>query len=168
MNSSSAKSARTLTRSARETALLHLGASLPILERAYRAFANQAIAPLGLSQALAWPLLMIGRQGDGLRHGELAALLGIEGPSLARPLDQLVEAGHVERREDPADRRARTLHLTEAGSVLCEQLEATLRDLRNEVYQGVADADIEACLRVFGALQVKLGAPQPIVPPRRN
>ena len=37
------------------------------------------------------------------------------GAGLVRSLDQLVEAGFVERREDPADRRAKTLYLTPAG-----------------------------------------------------
>jgi len=165
---SSAKAPRPMTRSARETALLQLGASLPILERAYRATANHAVARVGVSQAMAWPLVMIGRQGEGLRPGALAELVGIEGPSLTRTLDQLVEAGFVERREDPEDRRAKTLHLTEAGAAACEQIEAILRDLRNEVYAGVDDADIEATLRVFATLQERLGCPAPIVPPRRK
>ncbi|UXH77364.1 MarR family winged helix-turn-helix transcriptional regulator [Roseateles amylovorans] len=165
---SSDNTPRSMSRSARETALLRIGASLPILERAYRATANQAVAHVGVSQTMAWPLVMIGRQGDGLRPGALADLLGIEGPSLTRTLDQLVEAGFIERREDPADRRAKTLHLTGTGVAACEQIEATLRDLRNEVYAGIADADLEACLRVFTALQQRLGCPQPIVPPRRK
>lgn len=162
------KPPRVLTRTARETMLLHLGASLPILERAYRAAANAAVAHVGVSQAMVWPLVMIGRQGDGLRQGALAELVGIEGPSLTRTVDQLVDAGLIERREDPVDRRARTLHLTDAGTEACEQLEITLRDLRNDVYAGIADADLEACQRVFTALQQRLGSPQPLVPPRRK
>lgn len=163
-----AKPPRTLSRTAREAALLSVGVTLPVLERAYRARANLAIAHIGLSQALAWPLVMIGRQGDGLRQGELATLLGIEGPSLTRSLDQLADGGFIERHDDPADRRAKTLHLTGNGADACEQLEATLRDLRNELYQGIPDADIEACLRVFGTLVERVGAPRPIVPPRRK
>ncbi|MBB3197334.1 MarR family winged helix-turn-helix transcriptional regulator [Roseateles terrae] len=165
---SSAKTPRPMTRTARELALLQLGATLPILDRAYRATANQAMASLGLSQTMAWPLLMIGRQGDGLRQGALAELLGIEGPSLTRTLDQLVDAGLVERREDPDDRRAKTLYLTEAGNAACEQIEVILRDLRNQVYEGVPDADIEATLRVFAVVQQRLGCPAPIVPPKRK
>ncbi len=164
----STETPRPLSRSARETALLRIGASLPILERAYRATADQAVAHVGVSQTMAWPLVMIGRQGDGLRTGALAELLGIEGPSLTRTLDQLVDAGFIERRDDPGDRRAKTLHLTASGSAACEQIEASLRVLRNEVYAGIADADIEACLRVFTTLQERLGCPQPIVPPRRK
>ncbi len=114
------------------------------------------------------PLVMIGRQGDGMRQGELATLLGIEGPSLTRSVDQLITGGYIERHEDPDDRRARTLHLTALGADACEQIEVTLRDLRNELYEGIADADVEAALRVFSTLAERVGAPTPAVPPRRK
>jgi MarR family transcriptional regulator for hemolysin len=91
---------------------MHLGMSLSTLQRAYRAAADKAVAHVGVSQTLAWPIVMIGRMGDGMRQGVLAEVLGIEGPSLVRSVDQLVEAGFVQRLEDPADRRAKTLHLT--------------------------------------------------------
>ncbi|MFT7774725.1 MAG: MarR family transcriptional regulator [Roseateles sp.] len=142
-----------------------LGVSLSILDRAYRAAANQAVAHVGLSQSMAWPLVMIGRHGEGMRQGVLAELLGIEGPSLARSLDQLVAGGFVERREDSADRRAKTMHLTEAGADACAQIEGTLRTMREELYEGVSDADLQACLRVFTVMQGRLNCPQPVVPP---
>lgn len=164
--SSQPETPRPLSRGARELALMTVGVTLPILDRAYRAAANAAVAPVGLSQAMAWPLVMIGRHGEGLRQGVLAELLGIEGPSVARSLDQLVEAGFVDRREDPADRRARTLHLTDAGAAAREQIEDVLHTLRRELFQGIPDADVEACLRVFSTLQQRLGCPQPIVPPK--
>jgi MarR family transcriptional regulator for hemolysin len=168
MSTPDSNATRPFTRSERDTALLTLGVTLPVLERAYRAAANQAVAHVGMSQAMAWPLVMIGREGDGLRQGVLAELLGIEGPSLARSLDQLVEGGFVLRREDPADRRAKTLHLTEAGAAACGQIEAALRELRRQLYAGVSDADLAACLRVFATLQKHLGCSAPAVPRGRG
>ncbi|MET0519272.1 MAG: MarR family transcriptional regulator [Burkholderiaceae bacterium] len=141
-----------------------VGVTLPVLDRAYRAYANQAVAPLGLSQALAWPLVIIGRHGDGLRQGVVAELLGIEGPSLARSLDYLIEAGLVERREDAGDRRAKTLSLTEPGRVARAQIEEVLFAMRKDLFQDVADTDLQACLRVFAALQQRLGGLPPGTP----
>jgi len=144
-----------------------VGTSLPILERAYRAAANQAVAHVGLSQALAWPLVMIGRQGDGLRQGVLADMLNIEGPSLARSLDQLLGMGFIDRREDPADRRAKTLHLTAAGAQACAQIEDALIGMRAALYDGIADEELAACLRVFDVLRERLGcAPVALPLPR--
>ncbi len=142
----------------RDSALMAVSMALPALQRAYRAAADKAVAHVGLSQALAWPLLMIGRQGGGMRQGVLAGRLGIEAPSLVRSLDQLVDAGFVERHEDAEDRRAKTLHLTDAGAVACAQIETALHTLRTPLYDGVADADVVACLRVFAVLEQRLGA----------
>ncbi|MFZ3140364.1 MarR family transcriptional regulator [Polaromonas sp.] len=142
----------------RESALMVVATALPVLQRAYRAAADKAVAHVGMSQALAWPLVMIGRQGGGMRQGVLADRLGIEAPSLVRSLDQLVEAGFVERHEDAVDRRAKTLHLTDAGAAACAQIETALLALRATLYDGVADADVAACLRVFAVLEQRLGA----------
>jgi MarR family transcriptional regulator for hemolysin len=146
---------------AREFALLQLSTALSPLQRGYRAAADKAVAHVGLSQALAWPLLMIGRVGPGTRPGVLAHMLGIEGPSLGRSLTQLTEAGLIEIREDTEDRRAKTLHLTEAGEAARTQIEDALLELRNSVYADINDADIAACLRVFGVLQQRLGCAMP-------
>ncbi|HEY0200330.1 MAG TPA: MarR family transcriptional regulator [Burkholderiaceae bacterium] len=148
----------------RESALMAVSVALPVLQRSYRAAADKAVAHLGLSQALAWPLVMIGRQGDGLRQGVLADLLGIEGPSLVRSLDQLVAADLVERREDAADRRAKTLHLTPQGAATRAQIETVLHALRAALYGGASDVDVAACLRVFGVLERSLGCTMPTLP----
>jgi MarR family transcriptional regulator for hemolysin len=138
--------------------------ALPVLQRSYHAAANKAVAHLGLSQALAWPLVMIGRQGSGLRQGVLAGLLGIEGSSLVRSLDQLVEAGLVQRHEDAVDRRAKTLHLTPLGTATHAQIETVLHALRAALYDGASDDDVAACLRVFGVLERSLGCTMPTLP----
>jgi MarR family transcriptional regulator for hemolysin len=154
----------------REQALMRLGTSLAVLQRGYRAAADKAVAHVGVSQTLAYPIVMLGRMNGEVRQGVLAEALGIEGPSLVRSVDQLVEAGLVERREDPADRRAKTLHLTEAGKATCAPIEAALALMRASLFDGVSDADVAACLRVFGVLEERMGVravqnPPPPAPP---
>ena len=145
------------------------GASLQVLARSYKAAADKAVVHIGLSQAMAWPLVMIGRLGNGIRPGVLADVLAdvlaIEGASLVRQLDQLVDAGLVERREDAIDRRAKTLHLTPAGTRARAKIETSLLAMREEVFEGIADADLDACLRVFVALDARLGrSARPLLP----
>ena len=134
-----------------------LSTSLATLQRGYRAMVDKVVAPLGLSHAQGAPLVMVGRHGDGLRPGVLAALLGIEGPSLVRSLAQLVDAGLLEFRDDAVDGRAKTVFMTPAGAAVRERVEVALRELRDRLYDGVPDADIDACLRVFGVLEPRLG-----------
>jgi MarR family transcriptional regulator for hemolysin len=150
----------------RSAALMKFGMALPKLQRTYRAAADKVVAPVGVSQALAFPLAMLGRlagAGD-VRQSTLADALGIEAPSLARSLDQLVDAGLAERRDDPADRRAKTLHLTAAGNAARDQIEARLHDMRAALFDGISDDDIHACLRVFAQLGQRLGSAMPEMP----
>lgn len=140
-----------------DSRLMATTASLMVLSRAYRGAADNALSEYGLSQATAWPVIIAGRLGDGVRQGALAEALGVEGPSLVRVLDQLVLAGLMERRQDAHDRRARTLHLTPDGQALRQHVESVLATLRRQLFKDVSDADLEACLRVFDTLKTTLG-----------
>ncbi|ANN67492.1 MarR family winged helix-turn-helix transcriptional regulator [Bordetella bronchialis] len=142
--------------------LAALTGHLLVIHRAYRAAADKALADYGLSQATAWPVIWVGRLGDGVRQGVLAEAMGVEGPSLVRVVDQLETAGLIERREDPLDRRAKTLHLTRSGHALRERVEEMLVRLRRQVFQGVDAADAEACIRVFESIKASLAHIQPI------
>ena len=143
----------------RPEALLIFANALPVLQRGYRAAADKAVVHIGLSQAMAWPLVMAGRLGSGVRPGVLAEVLAVEGPSLVRQLDQLVDAGLIDRREDAVDRRAKTIHLTPAGNRARAKIEAALDTLRETLFEGVNDDDMAACLRVFEVLQGRLDRP---------
>ncbi len=52
---------------------------------------------------------------DGLRLTDLATRAGITAQSMGELVDDLEAKGYVERRPDPADRRAKRIHLTERG-----------------------------------------------------
>ncbi|MDQ1081250.1 MarR family transcriptional regulator for hemolysin [Pseudoroseomonas cervicalis] len=128
--------------------------------RAWRREADLRLAPLGLSHATGLALLLLrDHAGEGCRQGRLAAALGIEQPSLVPLVDHLAGAGLVERRADPADRRARTLHLTELGSQVGEKATAALDALRAELLGESDPDDIAAALRVLETMAARLGCP---------
>src|SRR4051794_15371099 len=52
---------------------------------------------------------------QGIQVSELARLTSMRKQSMAEAVEQLERAGYVERRPDPADRRARLVFLTERG-----------------------------------------------------
>ncbi|WP_353235960.1 MarR family winged helix-turn-helix transcriptional regulator [Diaphorobacter ruginosibacter] len=149
----------------REDALLKLTRSMGFCNARYPAIANKAVAHLGLSEATTWPLVAVSRYGDGLRQGVIADILGIKAPSLTRPLDHLERQGLIERRDDPVDGRAKTLHLTDKGRALTHRIEAALKTLRHRLFEGADDADVAACLRVFAVLEDRLGRVTPDVAP---
>lgn len=126
------------------------------LARIYRREVNRALAEHGISDAKAMPVLQISRLGQGVRQGVLAEDLGMEGPSLVRLLDQLCAQGLVERRDDPADRRAKMLYLTADGVALLQVIENALQVLRGRLLNKVSGSDLEATLRVFAALETAI------------
>jgi MarR family transcriptional regulator for hemolysin len=135
--------------------------SLLRLARIYRREVNRALAEHGLSDAKALPVLHIARAGGGLRQGVLAEELGVEGPSLVRILDQLCAANLVERRDDPNDRRAKTLYLTPEGQALAVVVEDAVQVVRARVLASVSDVNLATTLRAFTAFEAALEASTP-------
>ncbi len=121
--------------------------------RQWRRAVDLALSSHGISEACAAPLLWIGRLGGGVRQVALANQVGIEGPSLVRLLDQLEALELVVRKDDPIDRRAKGLWLTEEGHILATRMEAILDDLRGRILEKVSEADLEAAVRVLQAFE---------------
>ncbi|MFP6560067.1 MarR family winged helix-turn-helix transcriptional regulator [Paraburkholderia sp. B3] len=133
------------------TLRLAVSSTLVVAARKWRRTSHGALAAYNVSEACATPLLTAGRLGEAVRQVTLAEHVGIEGPSLVRLLDQLCAAGLVRRDEDPDDRRAKTITLTDTGRAVTEKMEDDLRSLRGRVLKGVTRADLEATLRVLKA-----------------
>jgi MarR family transcriptional regulator for hemolysin len=119
-----------------------LGRLIARLARIWRRESDQALSDHGLSYATAIPLLVLSRQGETVRQGVLADELGIEGPSLVRLIDLLQAEGLVERREDPTDRRAKTLHLTKAGEAKVEETNRVLRRVRASLLRDIGTEEL--------------------------
>lgn len=126
------------------------------LARAYRRYIDKGLSSLELSHTTALAVMLIGRMGDGLRQGTLAEELGLEGASLVPLIQQLLQAGLLDRRPDPEDGRAKTLHLTDAGRSLAAEVEERSATLRARVFSGIPDEDVAAALRVMDRLAVVL------------
>ncbi|WP_424813678.1 MarR family winged helix-turn-helix transcriptional regulator [Roseococcus sp. YIM B11640] len=129
-----------------------LTANLLQASRNWRRLAQEAMAAHGISDARAAPLIWVSRLGGGVRQVTLAGHIGIEGPSLVRLLDQLGAAGLIERREDPDDRRAKTIWLTPEGEAMAARIEMVLTDLRERIFAGISDEEIAAAQRIFDAM----------------
>ncbi|MCP3399143.1 MarR family winged helix-turn-helix transcriptional regulator [Bradyrhizobium sp. CCGB20] len=119
-----------------------IGRLIARLARVWRRESDQALSDHGLSYATAIPLLVLSRQGENVRQGVLADELGIEGPSLVRLIDLLQAEGLVERREDPSDRRAKTLHLTKAGEAKVEETNRILRRVRASLLRDIGPEEL--------------------------
>lgn len=131
------------------------GALLP-LARNWRRAVDIVVAPFGVSEALAAPLIYLGRSGGAISQSELAELSGIGGPALVRVLDRLETMGLVQRRIDPDDKRIRRVSLTEAGQGLVTRMEQAIDTVRERVLAEFSEQDIATCIKVFAGMSAAL------------
>ena len=129
---------------------------LNFVSRAYRKVVNRVLATHGLSDSQALPILLLSRLGDGVRIGVLAEHVGVEVPSLVRQVDQLCAAGLMERRDDPADRRAKILSLTEAGRKQAAVIETLFLDVRSRLLWHINDEDLATTLSALKGFEAAL------------
>lgn len=122
----------------RSNLLYHLG----LLTRRWRQVLDTEFNAAGLTDATWRPLLHLHLLGDGVRQKELAASVGIEGPSLVRLIDTLVIKGLIERSEDGTDRRAKLLCLTPEGQQTVARIKEIVTPLENELLSPFSDGDI--------------------------
>ncbi|MDX9667478.1 MarR family transcriptional regulator [Pseudomonas sp. P5_152] len=135
------------------------GMQLAQMSRGWRAELDRRLAGLGLSQARWLVLLHLARFEDAPTQRELAQSVGVEGPTLARLLDSLESQGLVQRQAVVEDRRAKKIVLCDTARPLIEQIETIANALRQELFEGVDEADLALCMRVHGRILANLEKP---------
>jgi DNA-binding MarR family transcriptional regulator len=93
----------------------------------HRAIAERELASLGLSGKGFGALILLVQEGP-LSQQRLGQRQGVDRTTMVAVVDELESSGYVERRRDPRDRRAYSLHATAKGRrVLKRAAEATQR-----------------------------------------
>ncbi|RVT40888.1 MarR family winged helix-turn-helix transcriptional regulator [Sphingobium algorifonticola] len=101
----------------------HLGFYLSDIARLMRKHFDEAARDMGVTGAQ-WRVLFTLVRMPGINQGQIAERLEVEPITTCRMIDRLEQAGLVERRRDPADRRVWQIHLTAAAQPLLAELEA--------------------------------------------
>jgi DNA-binding MarR family transcriptional regulator len=90
-----------------------------LMRRRFEKRAREAALPLSRSQC---SVLFRVARAEGMRQATLAQILDMEPITLVRLIDRLEQAGLLERRLNPRDRRVRLLYLTPAATPVLEQI----------------------------------------------
>jgi len=104
-----------------------LGFLLNDVSRLMRQRFDERARDLGLTRAQ-WRVLRHLRQYEGINQGSLAEILELETVTLGRHIDRLEDAGWLERRRDPSDRRVWRLHLAEKSRPMIDRLSKVDRE----------------------------------------
>jgi DNA-binding MarR family transcriptional regulator len=100
----------------------------------------ERLEPLGFKPAHVGILSVI-RDSDGLSQQALGERLGMFPSRLVGIIDELEKRGLVERRNSPSDRRSYALCLTPAGSDALDQIGRLSRELREELFGALSEAE---------------------------
>jgi MarR family transcriptional regulator for hemolysin len=121
-----------------------------------RAFERE-LAEAGGSQPV-WLILLALKQQSWRTQQQIAAAVGIEGPTLTHHLDGLDKAGLIQRERDPKDRRAVRVELTDAGDELFLKLAQAAVGFDQRLRAGLSDKQLDAFRSVLGRLRDNVAA----------
>jgi MarR family transcriptional regulator, transcriptional regulator for hemolysin len=128
-----------------------------LIRRRFVQYARERGLPLNRSEAQV--LVHVDRE-QGMSQAQLAEQLDLEAIALVRLIDSLQEAGLIERRPHPHDRRVRTLWLTEAAQPILAQVMAVRAEVRSQAMAGMTDADQEKLLDLLMTVRGNLAQPE--------
>jgi MarR family transcriptional regulator, transcriptional regulator for hemolysin len=123
--------------------------------------------PVNLAQAKALVRL---EKNQGVSQARLAELAEVDPMAMVRILDRMEAEGLLERRPDPADRRARCLYLTAKAKPILSEIWRLSDEIRAEIFAGVSKAEREQFMTVLERLYdniSQLEGPAPSTPGAR-
>ena len=83
---------------------------------------------------------------SGAIASEIADVRGVSRPNISTLVAALLRKGLVRQKEDPGDRRRKTLHVTAKGLKALEQIEPLRRRVNADMFTGFSAGEMEAVL----------------------
>jgi MarR family transcriptional regulator, transcriptional regulator for hemolysin len=110
-------------------------------------------------------------KNEGVSQARLAELAEVDAMTMVRILDRMEADELLERRPDPADRRARCLYLTPKAKPLLDQIWRLSEVTRAEVFAGIGETERDVLMTVLerihdnlSRLESKPSSPEPRAP----
>jgi len=119
-----------------------LGTTISNVARLLRRSFDERARKMGVTRPQ-WQVLSVLLRHEGIKQGGLAELLEVEPITVARMIDRLQEAGFVERRSDPGDRRAWRIFITDKGRDLVDRIRPLGVQTTDIAYEGIDERDLQ-------------------------
>lgn len=133
----------------------HIGFLIHDVARLYRRRFDEATRRFGITGPQMRALVAVMRN-PGINQGALAEKLDVEPITTCRMIDRLEQAGLIERRRDPADRRAWRLHLSDSANPITSKMHAVGEDVLAESIIGLDTQALESMVDCLNAIRVNL------------
>lgn len=137
------------------------------ISRLLRERFNARAASAGLTLAQARALVYLARH-EGISQVALARLIEVTPITLLRQVDRLSDAGLVERKANPVDRRAQKLYLTDAGRGLLKKLAVIGGAITETAVDGLTLEEREQLQALLEKVKGNLAETNPPPPPARS
>jgi DNA-binding MarR family transcriptional regulator len=126
-----------------------------------RRFNQRALVALGLTRAQCRVVSTLARN-EGINQTGLAELLEVKPMTLVRQIDRMEEAGWIERRPDPGDRRARRLVLTDKARPILAGIRQLSSEIRKEAFVELSEAEGRLLIDLLGRVHSRLSDRVPL------
>jgi MarR family transcriptional regulator, transcriptional regulator for hemolysin len=131
---------------------IRLGFLIHDVSRMRRSAYDQFMKPLGITRAQWWVLAHLSRH-DGMMQTQLADVLEVGKASLGDVIESLEAGGWVQRRPDPADKRAKRVYLTKPAQTLIKRMTIMENDFNSQILADLHVEELSAL--VHGLIKVK-------------
>jgi DNA-binding MarR family transcriptional regulator len=115
----------------------------------YRAVSEAGATDMRPAHGNAMEMLAI---QDGLRLTDIAARAGMAPQSMGEIVDDLVAKGYLSRREDPADRRAKRIYLTQKGRDTAQASRIALLEVERRISETLGTDTYQEMRRNLAAI----------------
>jgi DNA-binding MarR family transcriptional regulator len=133
----------------------NIGTMLAQVSRLMRRSFDERARGIGVTRPQ-WQVLSLLHMHGGINQGGLAEILEVEPITLGRMIDRLQDAQLVERRPDPADRRAWRLFLTDKGTLLLDKLRPFALQTYDIALEGIEPQDRDQLMATLGRMRANL------------
>lgn len=124
------------------------------VSRIRRTVMDQVMRPYGITRSQWSVLSALSRGGnDGMMQVDLARLMEVGKVTVGGLVDRLEASGHVERRADAADRRAKRVFITEQGFRVIRLMVAVSTKVNRRILKGLTPAEVQTVEKAL--MQVK-------------
>lgn len=117
----------------------HVGILIHEVARKRRKVVDAVLQPLGITRAQRWVMIYLSQLGDRpISQRELAEAMKIGQVAIGERVSLLENAGLIDRRTDPSDKRQKLIQLTDAGYDVLHRSRKMSSRVNDSILEGVS------------------------------